>query len=63
MIKIYSNNLGEGDWVLIMKDDDVLYEGHKPSLSDLEWIFKDLGYEVDRPDMDDAELNAVLPKE
>ena len=43
MIRIITNSLGTGDWVVVMKEDKVLYEGHSPSVYELAAMFEGLG--------------------
>lgn len=39
MIKIITNNLGSGDWIRVLGNNDtVIWEGHRPSVYDLQYV-------------------------
>jgi hypothetical protein len=43
MIRIITNNLGSGDWVVIKQGDNVLFEGHRPNVYDMRDVFESIG--------------------
>ena len=43
MIKVVTNSLGNGDWVVVKFGDEVLFEGHRIAPQDFVDIFNGLG--------------------
>lgn len=42
-IQIITNYLGDGDWVIVTKNNEIIYEGHSIDNSDFYEILKLLG--------------------
>lgn len=56
MIKIISNSLGSGDWVVVKDKTEVLFEGHRVTTLELASLLELLGHEVDLVDVTDTQM-------
>jgi hypothetical protein len=56
MVKVITNNHGSGDWVIIQRGDEKLFEGHKVSTFDLASILEELGHTVTMSCLTDEEM-------
>jgi len=56
MIKIYTNSLGEGDWVKVYRGNSLFYEGHSIGLFDFVGIIQSIGGEAEVVECTDSEL-------
>lgn len=56
MIHIVTNSLGSGDWIYIKKGDEVLFEGHRPTIRDISFMLEILGHETDIVEITDEQM-------
>ena len=56
MINIVSNSNGSGDWVVVEKDGEELFSGHRIGPMDLSAILEQLGLETDLIAVTDEEM-------
>ena len=56
MIKIITNSMGSGDWVVVKNGDETLFEGHRISILELSSILEQLGHETDLVETTDEEM-------
>jgi hypothetical protein len=56
MITITSNSLESGDWIRIKNDEEVIFEGHTPTIYDIEAMFIQLGHSCLREGLTDKEM-------
>ena len=56
MINIVFNSNGSGDWVVVEKDGQELFSGHRVSPMDLGAILEQLGLETDLIAVTDEEM-------
>lgn len=57
MIKIVTNDQGSGDWILIERDGQIIFEGHHIRPFELEDILKALGHAVSLTSVTDSGLH------
>ena len=56
MIKIVTNNLGSGDWVVVKQGDETLFEGHRVTTLELVSLLEQLGHATDLVEVDDEQM-------
>lgn len=56
MIRVITNNLGSGDWVVIKNNDETLFEGHRVSTFDLVMILQNIGIHTELAEIDDEQM-------
>ena len=56
MIQIFTNSLGSGDWTVIKRGEQILFEGHNPSVWELAAIFEELGHTAGVIECDDVQM-------
>ena len=56
MIKIITNSLGSGDWVVVQNSDEELFSGHRVSPMELSSILEQLGLETDLVEVTDEQM-------
>lgn len=55
-VRIITNSLGSGDWVVVKYGDQMLYEGHRPSVYDIEGMFEAVGVLAGVEEIDDEQM-------
>lgn len=60
MIKVITNSLGSGDWVMVTQDDNDIWGGRSVNPYDLADILSQLGMEVEYVKVDDTQLELGL---
>jgi hypothetical protein len=56
MIKVITNSLGSGDWLYIKHHDEVVYEGHRPSVRDIKFMLELIGHKVEMIEVTDEQM-------
>lgn len=60
MIKVVTNSLGSGNWIIVLDDKGDLWGGHSIGARDLANIFALAGMEVELVEVDDTQLDEGL---
>ena len=56
MIKVITNSLGSGDWVIVQEGTETLHETHRVTALDLVMILQNLGIQADLLEYTDSEM-------
>lgn len=56
MIKVITNSMGSGDWVIVEQNGGELFSGHSISVMELLSILEQLGHETDFVEVTDEQL-------
>ena len=56
MIRVITNSLGSGDWVIVQEGTETLHEGHRVSAFDLVVILQNLGIQAELVEVKDSEM-------
>ena len=56
MIRVITNSLGSGDWVIVQEGTETLHEGHRVTALDLVMILQNLGIQADLVEVKDSEM-------
>ena len=56
MIKVITNSMGSGDWIVVEQNGSELFSGHRISVMELLSILEQLGHETDFVELTDEEL-------
>jgi hypothetical protein len=60
MVKVISNSLGSGDWVKTLKNDEVIFEGHRIGPMDLaEMLHRHFNIGVKYDEVTDDEMEEI----
>ena len=56
MIRVVTNSLGSGDWVIVQEGTEILQEGHRVGAFDLVVILQNLGIQAELVEVKDSEM-------
>ena len=56
MIKIITNSMGSGDWLIVEQNGSELFSGHRVTTMELLSILEQLGHETDFVELTDEQL-------
>ena len=56
MIRVVTNSLGSGDWVIVQEGSETLHEGHRIGAFDLVVILQNLGIQSELVECSDSEM-------
>jgi hypothetical protein len=56
MIKVITNGMGSGDWIVVKQNGSELFSGHRITPMELLSILEQLGLETDFVELTDEEL-------
>ena len=56
MIRVITNSLGSGDWVIVQEGTEILHEGHRVGAFDLVVILQNLGIQAELGEVKDSEM-------
>jgi len=56
MIRVITNSLGSGDWVIVQEGSETLHEGHRVAAIDLVMILQNLGIHSELVECSDSEM-------
>jgi hypothetical protein len=56
MVRVITNSLGSGDWVIVQAGSETLHEGHRVAAIDLVMILQNLGIHSELVECKDSEM-------
>jgi hypothetical protein len=56
MIKVITNSMGSGDWLIVEQNGSELFSGHRVTTMELLSILEQLGHETDFVELTDEQL-------
>jgi hypothetical protein len=56
MIKVITNSMGSGDWLIVEQNGSELFSGHRITTMELLSILEQLGHETDFVELTDEQL-------
>ena len=55
---IITNSLGDGNWIIVKRDEQVIFQNHSISPTELFWLLQDIGLNVELHEIEKFESGA-----